>query len=232
MIRNQTRILNETAQALWSAYREARTEDNRNALAVHFQPFVEWLAQKTFDRLSYPQFEAADLANYGAIALLDLIERFDGARGVEFTAFAAKRLSGSMLDGIRQMDWVPRNVRIKAKKGECTAKHMKSLEEEHWSERDDGGRADWFSGTIRSMLKLKGTSESEQQMHAQDFWDGMLKGFNPQERNVLTLYYRDHLTMKEVGRRIGLSESRVSQMHTSIVERLQAKYPKNDGRWN
>ena len=192
-----------------------------------------------------------DLISAGVFGLMDAIEAFDLSRGVKFETYCVPRSRGAMLDELRTMDWVPRLVRSKASKlGEATkrlepklgrhpaeqelAEHMqvsvKELEKmildanavhlislnKKWYETDS-----YKDVREIDILEDKKSDDPTRRVNQNDLMRLVTKGLNRNERLIIILYYYEELTMKEIGTTLDLSESRVSQMHSSIVQRLK-----------
>jgi RNA polymerase sigma factor for flagellar operon FliA len=100
--------------ALWKKYKSTDNIKYRNELIVLYQPLLRATARKISQKLP-SNVEFDDLVSYGMFGLIDAIKRFDLDRGFKFETFAMKRIQGSIYDGIRSMDWVPRNVRAQSK---------------------------------------------------------------------------------------------------------------------
>jgi RNA polymerase sigma factor for flagellar operon FliA len=195
--------------------------------------------------------ELDDLISAGIFGLMDAIDAFDLERGVKFETYCVPRIRGAMLDELRTMDWVPRLVRSKASKlneatklleakyGRAPSNHELSqymaitideLEKmksdaaavglvslnKKWYETDS--YKDVREVDVVEDVRCEDPTEGIQKM---DVMKLVTKGLNRNERLIIILYYYEELTMKEIGNTLGLSESRVSQMHSSIVARLK-----------
>jgi RNA polymerase sigma factor for flagellar operon FliA len=95
---------------LWSRFREQRDETTRSALVTAYYPLVKHVARRVFSALSH-HVEIGDLEGWGAVGLLDAIDRYEASRGAQFATFAVHRIRGAIYDGIRQVDWAPRSLR-------------------------------------------------------------------------------------------------------------------------
>jgi RNA polymerase sigma factor FliA len=184
---------------------------------------------------------------------MDAIDAFDLDRGVKFETYCVPRIRGAMLDELRNTDWVPRLVRSRARKLaeaskiledrlgrrpsdqeladhlgisigevekmalEAKAVTLVSLNKK-WSETDSAKEL----GEI-DVLEDQRSEDPTRRVQRNDLMRLVTKGLNRKERLIIILYYYEELTMKEVGATLDLSESRVSQMHSSLVERLQSQ---------
>jgi RNA polymerase sigma factor for flagellar operon FliA len=197
--------------------------------------------------------ELDDLVSAGMFGLMDAIDAFDLERGVKFETYCVPRIRGAMLDELRTMDWVPRLVRSKASKlGEATkqlearygrqptdtelAEQMQISIRELEKMRSDASAVNlvslnkkWYETDsykdVREIdvLEDKRGEDPTRRVQKNDLMRLVTKGLNRNERLIIILYYYEELTMKEIGATLDLSESRVSQKHTSIVERLKSQ---------
>jgi len=241
----------EDVASLWKAYKEDQSNQHlRNQLIERYMPLVRYNAERVWAKLP-EGVDLNDLISAGVFGLMDAIDAFDLDRGVKFETYCVPRIRGAMLDELRTMDWVPRLVRSKASKleaarkeaeaemgrpptdSEIAAKMNLSLSEfdklkseanavnlislnKKWYETDS--YKDVREIDILEDGKGKDPTETIQK---RDLMRLVTKGLNRNERLIIILYYYEELTMKEIGNTLGLSESRVSQMHSSIVARLK-----------
>ena len=208
--------LNEQAIPLWSAYSQDRSLENRNALVAHYYQFAKQIARRRRKRLATDvQTDRDDLIGYASMALIDLVTRFDQGRGLKFTSFATLRINGAITDGIRNLDWVPRLERKAQKLGNVTPVVIGSLDAARCRtpEGDDS--------TLFDVVENRARSELSQKAEADQFWASALVGLSQRDRLLLLLYYREHQTMRKIGEVLGLSESRVSQLHSTLLKTLK-----------
>lgn len=222
----------------------------RNQLVERYLPLVKYNGERIWARLP-EGVELDDLISAGVFGLMDAIDAFDLERGVKFETYCVPRIRGAMLDELRTMDWVPRLVRSKASKlGEAMKKvearmgrppneqeiaeemgiSIKELEKlmmdanavnlvslnKKWYETDS-----YKDVREIDILEDKKGEDPTRRVQKTDLMRLVTKGLNRNERLIIILYYYEELTMKEIGTTLHLSESRVSQMHSSIVQRLQ-----------
>lgn len=238
--------------ALWRAYRRKRTQERRNRLLEHYLPLVAHLARRLWARLP-EGVELDDLASAGVFGLLDAIDHFDAGRGVKFETYCQPRVRGAMLDELRKLDWAPRLVRqrealLKAAGAELErklgrkatvaelARHLQlSVADVERMQRETvpvnmiSLNKKWFETDgqkdVRQLdiLVDKRGEHPGRRVDAADSMRLLVKSLSQQERLLVILYYHEERTMKEIGEELGLSESRVSQVHSQILERLQAR---------
>ena len=243
----------EDVQQLWQAFKADQTnKDYRNRLVEQYLPLVKYNGERIWSRLP-EGVELDDLISAGVFGLMDAIDAFDLSRGVKFETYCVPRIRGAMLDELRTMDWVPRLVRSKASKlGEAMksleARLGRPPTEIELSERMEISVAEleklmleanavnlvslnkkWYETDsykdVREIdiLEDKKGEDPTRRIQKNDLMRLVTKGLNRNERLIIILYYYEELTMKEIGATLDLSESRVSQMHSSIVQRLQGQ---------
>ncbi|HEY8506334.1 MAG TPA: FliA/WhiG family RNA polymerase sigma factor [Gemmataceae bacterium] len=242
-------------QEVWKEYRANPTVELRNRLVERYLPLVKYNAERIWARLP-DGVELDDLISAGVFGLMDAIDAFDIHRGVKFETYCVPRIRGAMLDELRTMDWVPRLVRSKAGKleeakksleaelgrpprpeelaarlgvtleqldevvGESTAVGIVSLNKK-WFETDS-----YKDVREIDILEDKKAEDPTDKLQNRDLMRLVTRGLNRNERLIIILYYYEDMTMKEIGATLDLSESRVSQMHSSIVARLQSQLAK------
>ncbi len=248
-------------QQLWRDYRAEPTVELRNQLVELYLPLVKYNAERIWSRLP-EGVDLDDLISAGVFGLMDAIDAFDLERGVKFETYCVPRIRGAMLDELRTMDWVPRLVRSKASKledarkrleaelgrppkpeelaeklgipldqldqyvGDATAVNLVSLNKK-WYETDS-----YKDVREIDILEDKKAEDPTGRLQNRDLMKLVTRGLNRNERLIVILYYYEEMTMKEIGATLNLSESRVSQMHSSIVARLQAHLAKRKGEFN
>jgi len=244
---------NGDAEPIWQEFKADPTNQIlRNQLVERYLPLVKYNGERIWSRLP-EGVELDDLISAGVFGLMDAIDAFDLSRGVKFETYCVPRIRGAMLDELRTMDWVPRLVRSKASKlAEATktleakfGRHPTEVElSEHmgltvpelekmmleanavnlislnkkWYETDS-----YKDVREIDILEDKKGEDPTRRVHKTDLMRLVTKGLNRNERLIIILYYYEELTMKEIGATLDLSESRVSQMHSSIVQRLQGQ---------
>jgi RNA polymerase sigma factor for flagellar operon FliA len=248
-----TTLAHEDVEQLWIEFKkDPSNQDLRNRLVEQYLPLVKYNGERIWSRLP-EGVELDDLISAGVFGLMDAIDAFDLTRGVKFETYCVPRIRGAMLDELRTMDWVPRLVRSKASKlneavktlearlghqpneNELAAEMNISVEElekmildanavnlislnKKWYETDS-----YKDVREIDILEDKKGEDPTRRIQKNDLMRLVTKGLNRNERLIIILYYYEELTMKEIGATLDLSESRVSQMHSSIVQRLQGQ---------
>jgi RNA polymerase sigma factor for flagellar operon FliA len=237
---------------IWREYRVNPTEELRNFLIARHLDLVAYAAERLHKRLP-SEVEINDLKSAGAFGLMDAVESFDPDRGVKFETFCTQRIRGAMFDELRSMDWVPRLVRSRTAKVDKVRKSIEMETGARPTEEEVAARlnvsGDEFEKLQKdsrpvSMVSLTrkcfetdsskdvreidvvedNRQENPQQaVQKQDLQALITKGLSRSERLIVILYYYEEMTMKEIGATLDLSESRVSQMHSSILARLKAQ---------
>ena len=236
---------------VWTRYKADLTNvDLRNILIERYMPLVRFNGERLRAKLP-EGVELDDLISAGIFGLMDAIDAFDMERGVKFETYCVPRIRGAMLDELRTMDWVPRLVRSKASKlneatklleakyGRAPSTHELcsymgiSIDEVEKMKSDASAvglvslNKKWYETDsykdVREIdvLEDKRSEDPTRRVNKSDLMRLVTKGLNRNERLIIILYYYEELMMKEIGATLDLSESRVSQMHTSIVVRLQ-----------
>ncbi len=201
--------------------------------------------------------EEADLISYGLEGLINAIDRFDLERQIKFETYAITRIKGAIIDALRQLDWVPRSVRARAREIERAHGKLEhrlqrtptdeematelgiTLEEfqesllrisnstvvaldELWSVSDSSG--DQVS--LLDTLQDPDAPDPEQLLASSELKDRLadaIAALPEREKLVVALYYYENLTLREIGEVLGVTESRVSQLHTKAVLRLKSR---------
>ena len=239
-------------EQVWREYRATPTTQVRNFLIARHLDLVAYAAERLHKRLP-SEVEINDLKSAGAFGLMDAVDSFDPDRGVKFETFCTQRIRGAMFDELRSMDWVPRLVRSRTAKVEKVRKSIEMETGSRPTEDEVAKRlnvsGDEFEKLQKdsrpvSMVSLTrkcfetdsskdvreidvvedGRQENPlQAVQKQDLQALITKGLSRAERLIVILYYYEEMTMKEIGSTLDLSESRVSQMHSSILQRLKAQ---------
>ena len=248
-----TTVAPEEVEQLWIEFkRDLSDQDLRNRLVELYLPLVKYNGERIWSRLP-EGVELDDLISAGVFGLMDAIDAFDLSRGVKFETYCVPRIRGAMLDELRTMDWVPRLVRSKASKLNEALKNLEARLGRQPNENElatemqisvpelekmvlDANAVNlislnkkWYETDsykdVREIdiLEDKKGEDPTRRIQKADLMRLVTKGLNRNERLIIILYYYEELTMKEIGATLDLSESRVSQMHSSIVDRLKGQ---------
>lgn len=229
---------------------------NKDQLVTRFAPLVKRIAYHLMAKLP-ASVEVEDLIQNGMMGLLDAIGRFEEGLGAQFETYAVQRIRGAMLDGLRDNDWLPRSLRRDMRRIESAihvleqrhgrqpseselaetlgmplADYQKMLNEArghqlvYFEDFADSEHDDFFEHNCgRSeadpleLLTQKGMRESLVRA---------IEDLPEREKMVMSLYYDDELNLREIGEVMGVSESRICQLHTQAVARLRARVFEGD----
>jgi len=227
-------------------------------LLMEHLPIVRYIARRIHERLPQ-HVELEDLVSAGVVGLIDALEKFDHRKKVQFKSYAQFRIRGAILDSLRTLDWSPRELRRKGRAVEdamrsLTQKFGRAPNENEVAEQMQLSLAEYqqLLGDLRGLeigsLHMERSEDSGEEELAyipgspeDDPLFRCLKGEMRQrlidsidqlpekERLVLTLYYYEELTMKEIGLTLGVVESRISQIHSSAILRLRAALADTQG---
>jgi RNA polymerase sigma factor for flagellar operon FliA len=223
---------------------------DKNQLLTDNMPLVKRLAHHMKAKLP-PSVEVDDLIQAGMIGLLDAISRYEETHGAQFETYAVLRIRGAMLDELRNSDWLPRSMRQNMRKIEAAmaslqqklghaptesevAKSLKlSLADYQDMLADGGGHQlvyyeDFHDNEGNDSFLDRYAVDDEDPLRAlldTDFRQAVIDAIDslpPREKILMGLYYEEEMNLKEIGAVMGVSESRVSQLHTQAVARLRA----------
>lgn len=222
----------------------------RDLMLMEHLPTVRYLARRIHERLPQ-HVELDDLISAGVVGLIDAFSKFDHSKKVQFKSYAQFRIRGAILDSLRTLDWSPRELRRKGRAVEEAIRSVTQRVGRAPSEQEIAAQMELslieyqqLLGDLKGLeigsLHIERSEDSGDEELAyipgspeEDPLFRCLKGEMKQrladaidelpekERMVLTLYYYEELTMKEIGLTLGVVESRVSQIHSSAVLRLR-----------
>ncbi|MDR2076744.1 MAG: FliA/WhiG family RNA polymerase sigma factor [Desulfovibrio sp.] len=228
------------------------TLEQQEHIVRHFAPKVKYLALRLKSRLPR-NVELADLIGAGTLGLMESFAKFRPQRGIKFDTYAENRIRGAMLDELRRLDWFPRSLRRRVRlldeavhKLETTAGHTPSEEELaaetglELREVREGLEAlqnqfclslDMIQESF-TVADAPGEENPYNQAASQELADRMaelIDQLTPREKLVLSLYYADELNMREAAEVMGITEGRVSQLHSQALSRLRREFSARHG---
>ena len=218
---------------------------------MEYAPLVKVVAGRLSMYLGY-NVEYDDLVGYGIFGLIDAIDKYDAGKDVKFETYASLRIRGSILDQIRKMDWIPRTVRQRQKKLDEAIKKVEMRTGKNASDAEiafEIGITEEELSAWQSQLKITNIvslneyveqgSEPVMDAHGNSHFiqpeekiqENELKKvlketlglLTEKERRVIELYYYEELTLKEISRVLGVTESRISQLHTKALLKMRKK---------
>ena len=252
-VEEETRTL--TTEELWVRFKDTGEPAIKAELVERHATLVRYVAERICSNLPR-SVDVDDLVQEGNFGLMDAIEKFDLDRGIKFKTYCSTRIRGAILDALRSQDWVPRLVRQRAAKLDrvrqdwlarygCEPTNSELARALEVEERDLHGAMK--KAAPRAMLNLsdrrtKDSSETEPQMdslgessepspldraHRTDLLEVLTRNLTPKEKGILHMYYLEGLTLREIGQRLALTESRVCQIHSNILKRLRDRLDPN-----
>jgi len=228
----------------------ARGTLDRNAAVARYAPMVRRLASQLIARLP-ANVELDDLVQAGMIGLMDALTRYETGHGAQFETFAMQRIRGAMIDELRGGDWLPRSVRrnqraietavhaveqrvgrpateaeVAAQLGLGLAAYQQMLGDAHGGQLlylDDLGSGDGEEGFLdrhagpesNDPVRALGDGRFREQLAA------AIEQLPEREKQVMGMYYEHDMNLKEIGAVLGVTESRVCQLHSQAVARLR-----------
>lgn len=230
---------------------------DKNDLLTQHAPLVKRLAHQMKAKLP-PSVEVDDLVQAGMMGLLDAVSRYEENHGAQFETYAVQRIRGAMLDELRGSDWLPRSIRQNMRKIETAintlqqrlgrtpseteiAEELKISLAEYQSMLSDGGGhqliyyEDFHEDGNENFLDRYCVDESSDPLKG--VLDGAFRAavvnaidaLPEREKLLMSLYYEQDLNLKEIGAVMGVTESRVSQLHSQAIARLRSKL--RTGAW-
>ncbi len=226
------------------------TPEQEQMMLEHL-PVVRYIARRIHERLPQ-HVEMEELVSAGVLGLLDAFQKFDPAKKVQFRSYAQFRIRGAILDSLRTLDWSPRDLRRKGRAIEQAIRVLTARLGRTPSENEIAAELGLELGDYHQLLgELKGLEIGTLHLeHSEDSGEeelayvpnrgeddplfrclegelrqrlaAAIRGLPERERLVMTLYYYEEMTMKEIGLTLGVVESRVSQIHAAAVLRLRS----------
>lgn len=236
---------------LWEAYSKTKAASIREELILKYTYIVKFVAGRLY--ASYGNnVEFDDLLSYGIFGLIDAIDKYDITRGVKFETYAQLRIRGAIIDQLREIDWLPRSVRQKSKEMEKAYYEMENklgrpATDEEMADTFGLSLSD-FQKKVQSIVtysivslddlleqkrEVTGSEEDNQietpessveNAEVNEILVDAINSLPEKEKKVVSLYYYEELTYKEIGKLLNISESRVSQLHTKAIIRLKNKF--------
>jgi len=239
----------QTVYQLWQAWREYDDQDAYQSIVETYLELVDQIVLKMMQYISN-QVTFDELKSHGMIGLLDALNKFDYKRGLQFETYASLRIRGAIIDGIRGNDWIPRTLRDKAKKIEKAYQeleqiHLRSVTDDEVMNFMKVDKMQFYQDlketsfmnclsldepvdedNEQSMLNLLSDSsekieEKLEKNQLKDILSTAIGKLPEKEKIVVSLYYYEELNLTEISGIIGLSTSRVSQLHTKAIYRLR-----------
>jgi RNA polymerase sigma factor for flagellar operon FliA len=235
-------------EQLWRRHRQDKDRAARDELVAAYFPLVQHVARRLAATLS-DRVELGDLEGYGAEGLLEAIDRFELGHGAQFTTFAAHRIRGAIYDGLRAADWAPRSVRRRAREINENLSFLSieygraPTEEEEASALGIGlaalraTKARIYGAEVASLEQRSAPGDGQAGREPQDpssepaaaylereerrvLHEGVRR-LSERQRQVTQLSFEAGMTLAEIGRLLGVTESRVCQIRSSAIRELR-----------
>jgi RNA polymerase sigma factor for flagellar operon FliA len=245
-------LTEEEVDILWQEYVGDRTQEVRDQLIEYYMPLVYKAAERMAGKLP-SHVDVDDLIGAGTFGLLDAVDLFDPTRDVKFSTYCSSRITGAILDELRRLDWAPRLVRSRAREIERHREALESDLGRRASEdelaRSMGLSAEEFEerlrdANVKNMVSLDRKFDEDDdheigqletladtraenpltELERKDLKEVAIRGLRENEKAVLVMYYYEEMNLKEIGAVLGLSESRVCQIHAQTIEFLRKKF--------
>ena len=237
---------------LWVDYARTRSESLREKLILEYAPLVKLVAGRLNMYLG-SNVEFDDLVGYGIFGLIDAIDKFDAFKDVKFETYASLRIRGAILDQIRKMDWIPRTIRQKQKQIDKVMAEIQNAKGREATDEEiaeglgisSDEYTDWQSQmkitglvSLNEFLETGSDIPNERGRVSVDFQQPekvleqdelksmliqALELLTEKEKTVITLYYYEEMTLKEISAVLEVSESRISQLHTRALTKMKTK---------
>ena len=224
---------------------------NKDQLIQRYAPLVKRVACHLMARLP-ASVQVDDLVQNGMLGLLDAISRFETGLGGQFEAYAMQRIRGAMLDGLRENDWLPRSLRRDCRRieqaiAQLEQQHGRAPTETELAEALDVSLPDYQKMLqdarghqlvyLEDLVVEEGddflechlvTDDADplRQLEDEDLRRALVQGIEmlpEREKLMMALYYEQDLNLREIGEVMGVTESRVCQLHSQAVMRLRAR---------
>ena len=239
----------QNSDKIWKEYQATKSPKLREQLILEYSPVVKYVAGRLAIHLGQ-HMDFDDLISYGIFGLIDAIDKFDMLKGVKFETYASLRIRGAIIDNIRNLDWVPRTLRQKSKKFEQV---YAALEAELGREPTEEELSLKLGLSIEETRELVRTASVHSLVSLDDYLDQnydisfntgqpedtpegymnkqalrdilieAIEDLTEKERMVVTLHYFEDLTLREISKVLKVTESRISQIHTKALIKMQSK---------
>ena len=247
---NIKRVSEEELASLWETYLNDKTNKSaRDMLIVQYIYLIRYVVGRV--KVTLPAtISIEDIARYGVEGLINAIERYSPQKNTRFETYALIRIRGAILDRIRSQDFLPRSVRKKIKDIKSAQEHLKQelgrmpttqevaqyidMEPEKviqllsedttmtslYDKKGSNDDSVEIIDTLEDTNKLNPQEQAEEKNVKQELEKALLR-LPERERVIMVLYYQENLTLKEIGETIGMSESRVGQLHAQAIMKLK-----------
>ena len=239
----------DKTQALWKDFSKTRSIEARNELVMAYIHLVKMIVRRLLPTY-HKHVEFDDLMSSGMLGLMDAVDKFDPGKEVKFETYASLRIRGEIIDQIRKQDWAPISLRQKIKRIEEGYSSLEGQLGRSVNEREVAAFLEMSEDDVKKTLDeshtfnvmcldevlvdhmknddmLTSREETPEEKVLNKEMINLLAKYidtlNDKERQVVALYYYEELTLKEIGLTLGVTESRVSQIHSKAMMTLRTK---------
>jgi len=240
-------------EKIWETYAKNKDQAAKEKLIVHYSAMIKYVVGRMSIYVGNA-LDFDDLVSYGVFGLIDAIDKFDYDKGVKFETYASLRIRGAVIDGLRSLDWVPRSTRQKNKQLDDVFSQLESELGREPTNEDLAAKLgigideveeevkksslvslvsfdDYLETNHEGTKELSSTGEDSpesvyDQKELKETLASAIENLTEKERLVVTLYYFEELTLKEISQIMSVSESRVSQVHSKAMLKLRTRLGK------
>lgn len=234
---------------LWSDYERLKSKEIRDRIILEYLPLVKLVAGR-LNMYMGNNVEFEDLCSYGALGLVDAVDKFDPRREVKFETYASLRIRGAIIDQIRKNDWIPRTIRDRQKQIDLAVAQIEASKGSEAEEEEialalgisEEELLEWRSSmAVTNLVSLNefmdnggevasdttlgsGIMTPEQyssKVELEKLLDQAMEELSEKEHAVINFYYFEELTLKEIAAILDVSESRVSQLHSKAILKMR-----------
>lgn len=238
-------------QELWKKYSETKDPAIKEQLIIEYADLLKYVAGRLSIYFG-SNVEYDDLVGYGVFGLIDAIDKFDLSKKVKFETYASLRIRGAIIDSIREQDWAPRSLRKKGKELEKAYFEIENQLGHSASDQEVADKLGITSDELNKLLQevnmsqmisledyleqnhetgfdvlsARDVNQPEKRMEVVELKETLSEAITKlpeKEKTVVTLYYYEELTLKEISMIMKVSESRISQLHTKAILRMRGK---------
>jgi len=236
---------------IWLQYKRNPDSKIKEKLIIHYLPLVKYVVNR-LPVANLPSISVDDLISSGVVGLMKALDRFELKKGVKFETYAIPRIQGAIIDELRSLDWIPRSLRKKTHLLEETYLALQNkldrpptneelakslgleqdelyqllIEKTYFSTHSLDRKANNSSETLAeslTSLKDKDPFCIIEERERKNILKGIISELTEQEKTVIILYYYEELTLKEIGKILGVSESRISQIHSKAILHMRSQ---------
>lgn len=239
-------LTQEQLSSYWVEYKDNDCQRARERLIEHYYvSLVKPVANRMGSQLS-SAVDRNDLASYGTFGLIDAIEKFDRSKGVKFETYAVSRIRGSILDELRTLDWVPRGIRSKVRNldrvyGQLEGELNRTVSQAELATKMGLSTHELKAITVTSVTTFDSSPlddetstigatvpdwsfDPEEVAEVTDITERVARAVHSlgeRARVIIVLYYLEQMTLGEIGEALGVTESRVCQLHGNVLKALR-----------